>query len=259
MKSDSIKEIASALCKAQKEMDYAKKDGRNPFFKSSYATLESIIEIFKEFFSPQGLAFTHLPKIEDGEPVIEVFLIHQSGEWLSGVYKITSVKQDPQGIGSAMTYARRYSLQSITGIVADDDDDAESAQGRGKEEGKKKPLEKKEEKSQKTKVDTCIDAFSVVLEKAVSQQWSAFLKKESGYNEKIKHELSNTERAEVAEHVGDLVYKISIATLRECGNLSYLINVWDRSYNDWFCRMSEVHIVNLKSYYEQQKKVLGEI
>lgn len=122
--SESIKELATALCFAQAEMGGAVKDSNNPFFKSSYADLTSIIKALKEPFANHGLSYVQLPITSEGGKGIGVttMLMHKSGEWLQSEYLLPMVKADPQGAGSAITYARRYALQAMAGIPAVDDD-----------------------------------------------------------------------------------------------------------------------------------------
>lgn len=122
--SESIKELATALCFAQAEMGGAVKDSNNPFFKSSYADLTSIIKALKEPFANHGLSYVQLPITSEGGKGIGVttMLMHKSGEWLQSEYLLPMVKVDPQGAGSAITYARRYALQAMAGIPAVDDD-----------------------------------------------------------------------------------------------------------------------------------------
>lgn len=122
--SESIKELATALCLAQAEMGGAVKDSANPFFKSSYADLTSIIKAIKEPFANHGLSYVQLPITSDGGKGMGVttMLLHKSGEWLQSEYLLPMAKIDPQGAGSAITYARRYALQAMVGIPAVDDD-----------------------------------------------------------------------------------------------------------------------------------------
>ena len=122
--SESIKELATALCLVQAEMGGAVKDSNNPFFKSSYADLTSIIKALKEPFANHGLSYVQLPITSEGGKGIGVttMLMHKSGEWLQSEYLLPMVKADPQGAGSAITYARRYALQAMAGIPAVDDD-----------------------------------------------------------------------------------------------------------------------------------------
>ena len=132
-KSESISNLAKALCKAQNEMGGAVKDAKNPFFKSNYADLTSIIKAIKEPFASNGLSYSQFPVTSDGGGGVGVVtvLMHSSGEWLESEFYLPLAKKDPQGGGSAITYARRYALQAMAGIPTADDD-AEAAMMRGK-------------------------------------------------------------------------------------------------------------------------------
>ena len=121
-KSESIKSLAIALNKAQGEMGGASKGAKNPFFKSKYADLGSVVQAIKEPFANNGLSYVQLPVEDNGRIGIETILMHVSGEWLSGSFTVQLSKQDAQGAGSAITYCRRYSLQSVAGIPSEDDD-----------------------------------------------------------------------------------------------------------------------------------------
>ena len=121
-KSESIKELATALSKMQGEMGAAKKGAANPFFKSKYADLAEIIEVSKEPLTNNGLAFSQFPISIDSKAGVETILMHSSGEWMSSECLLATSKQDPQAYGSAFTYARRYALQAILGIPSEDDD-----------------------------------------------------------------------------------------------------------------------------------------
>lgn len=128
--SEAINELASALCAAQSQMGGAVKDSANPFFKSSYADLTSVIKAIKQPFSDNGLSYTQFPVSNENGVGVSTRLMHVSGQWLEMEYTLPTVKKDPQASGSAITYARRYALQSIAGIPTADDD-AESAMLRG--------------------------------------------------------------------------------------------------------------------------------
>ena len=121
-KSESIKEIATALNKAQAEMSGAQKKSANPFFKSKYANLEEIINCVKTPFANNGLSYMQWPIASDGYAGVETIIMHISGEWISSELSLKCSKNDPQGMGSAITYARRYSLQSAAGVPSEDDD-----------------------------------------------------------------------------------------------------------------------------------------
>jgi len=121
-KSDSIKELAVAMCKAQSEMGGAHKGAKNPFFKSKYADLGAVVEAVKEPFTNNGLSYVQFPIENNGRIGIETILMHKSGEWMSCPFTVQLTKQDAQGAGSALTYCRRYSLQAVAGIPSEDDD-----------------------------------------------------------------------------------------------------------------------------------------
>ncbi len=125
-KSDSISNLAKALVKAQLMMGSAKKDAANPFFKSKYADLAEVVSVVKEPLLKNGISFLQIVTTEG----VETTLVHESGEYISGVTPIVVAKaNDPQALGSAITYARRYGLQAMLGIPSADDD-GELAMGR---------------------------------------------------------------------------------------------------------------------------------
>jgi hypothetical protein len=126
--STTIGAIAAALAKAQAAFKPAVKDASNPFFKSKYCDLAGALDAVRDALSANGLALVQSTDAGD-KLVLHTTLLHSSGEWISGTYPITAVKTDPQGIGSAVTYARRYSLMALLGIAAEDDD-GEAAHGR---------------------------------------------------------------------------------------------------------------------------------
>lgn len=118
-----MKEIAAALVRAQKEFGPALKTSSNPHFRTKYAALDACVEAVIDGLNNNGIMLmqqTHL--CEDGV-IVETTFIHESGEVMSGgKIHIPAAKQDPQGFGSALTYARRYSLQAACGIAPEDDD-----------------------------------------------------------------------------------------------------------------------------------------
>lgn len=122
-KSESINELAGALAKAQSEMKGAVKDSSNPFFKSNYADLASVWDSCRGPLTKHGLSVSQVTSLREGHSlVLETVLMHSSGQWLNSEYPINPVKNDPQGLGSALSYARRYSLSALIGAYADDDD-----------------------------------------------------------------------------------------------------------------------------------------
>ncbi len=130
-RSQSVAKLAEALSKAQGEITHAQKDTKNEFFKSKYATLAAVWGACRAALSKNGLAVVQTLESESGV-VLVTTLMHSSGEWISGRLPVNPVKNDPQGLGSAITYMRRYALSAMVGVAPDDDDDGEAAQGRKK-------------------------------------------------------------------------------------------------------------------------------
>jgi len=125
-KSESITKLIVALLIVQKEIEPVKKEAENPFFKSKYADLPSLMGACKSILNKNKIVVLQ-PITGD---FVETILIHESGEWVSGKTKIiVKSANDPQAQGSAISYARRYGLQSILFMSAEDDD-AETAMGR---------------------------------------------------------------------------------------------------------------------------------
>ena len=128
--SESIAALAAALCKAQSQMGGAAKSADNPFFKSKYADLSSVVQAVKQPFADNGLSYVQFPISTQSAIGVVTRLMHESGEWIEQDYYLPLQKLDPQAAGSAITYARRYSLQAVAGIPAEDDD-GESSMLRG--------------------------------------------------------------------------------------------------------------------------------
>jgi len=127
--SDSIGKIATALLKAQREITFAAKDANNPFFKSKYADLPTVIDAVKPALNNAGIVFIQsATPSESGTLSLATRLIHESGEWIEDVATAPLQKNDPQGYGSAITYLRRYSLAAFTGLYQDDDDGQAASQ-----------------------------------------------------------------------------------------------------------------------------------
>lgn len=140
MRSETISKLAEALAKAQGEMHNAAKDKDNPFFKSTYADLASVWDACREALSKNGLCVVQPLHIEDsGRMILTTTLLHASGEWISSVLPILTAKNDPQSVGSSITYMRRFALSSLVGIApaekpseadVDEDDDGNAASDR---------------------------------------------------------------------------------------------------------------------------------
>lgn len=138
-KSESIAALAASLAKAQGEMENAGKNSVNPHFKSKYADLAEILNTVRPVLSKHGLAVTQFPAFEGGTAHVETILTHASGEWMSGICSAPVQKSDPQGVGSALTYLRRYSLAAVCGLAQEDDDANASSKPKGQQQSTQKP------------------------------------------------------------------------------------------------------------------------
>lgn len=128
-RSESIAKISAALVKSQAEMSNAKKGSNNPFFKSKYADLNSIREAALPVLNAHGITVIQPTCVVDGINYVETILLHESGEYISSLTQIVVDKvTDAQKHGSGLSYARRYALQSIVCLGAEDDDANAAAQ-----------------------------------------------------------------------------------------------------------------------------------
>jgi hypothetical protein len=131
--SENIGAIAPALIKAQSRMQGISKEGNNPAFRSKYVTLDSILDALRPILTANDLMLTQGTTdttVTDGKVVaitVESRIIHASGEWISTTATIPVTKPDAHGLGSALTYGRRYSVSALLAISADEDDDANGA------------------------------------------------------------------------------------------------------------------------------------
>jgi hypothetical protein len=135
--SENIGELAAALAKAQGEVGTVTKDSANPFYKNSYASLAAVWEATRPILSKHQLSVVQMPSSDERGYYVETQLMHSSGQWIRSRTYMKPAKDDPQGIGSLISYARRYALQAVT-MICPDDDDGEAAMGRN---APQKPVE----------------------------------------------------------------------------------------------------------------------
>jgi len=136
--SENLNELAVALAKAQGEIVPAEKDGMNPHFKSKYATLDSVWAACRQPLSKNGLSILQTISMDGENMILTTTLLHSSGQWVKSIMPVATGKMTPQAIGSALSYFKRYTLASMVGVVAGDDDDGNSA-----EKVKTAPVEQK--------------------------------------------------------------------------------------------------------------------
>lgn len=125
--SAELDQLAPALVAFQSELVPVEKTADNPFFRSKYAPHPEVRKALQPLLAKNGLALTCVPTLIDGENGLYFYLIHKSGQYLSGQWKLTPKDRTPQGEGSDTTYKRRYGDMAITGLVADEDDDGNAA------------------------------------------------------------------------------------------------------------------------------------
>lgn len=126
-RSESTALLAKAMIKVQAEMPEVKKGSINPFFKSKYPMLPAVMQALLPLLTKNGLCILQPPSNIDGQSAITTILMHESGEYISSTRPLLMPKEDPQGQGSAITYARRYDAMAIVGMAAVDDDDGNKA------------------------------------------------------------------------------------------------------------------------------------
>uniref|UniRef100_A0A6M3JIS2 Putative Erf family protein n=1 Tax=viral metagenome TaxID=1070528 RepID=A0A6M3JIS2_9ZZZZ len=201
--SDSIKEIATALSKCQGAIPPIKKLTDNPWFKSKYADLATIWEAIRKPLCENGLSIVQATNDVENKINLTTIILHSSGEWISSTLSltptisrpkdgdslpVTTTTPTPQGMGSALTYARRYALSAMLGIASEEDDDGEAASGRGK---------KKETKPAEAPESITKDHFCTVhnqpfteIKKGDNKWWSHRTSDGKWCNEKSKGETA---------------------------------------------------------------------
>lgn len=120
--SDTIAELATALAKAQGQIDDASKSADNPYYKSRYADLAAVRAVIREPLAANDLAIIQAPRVVQGGAEVETMLVHKSGEYMSETLFMPAGKSDPHGYASAITYARRIGIMSLLALAAYDDD-----------------------------------------------------------------------------------------------------------------------------------------
>ncbi len=149
IKSESITKIAPALISFNSKISKISKDANNPFHKNKYATLDQIIDEVRPILNENKLIVMQNTHGEEGSVTVKTFLLHESGEWLeSEGTTLKLAKNDPQGAGAGITYARRYDICAFLSLNTGEDDDGNSASGISKD---KQKTQQKESYSQAPK------------------------------------------------------------------------------------------------------------
>jgi len=159
--SEDITKLAKALLAVQKVLQPAVKDALNPFAKNKYATLNSIMDVCREHLIDNGIWLTQYPvPVEVGHMGLVTKLTHaETGQWQSGLLMMPLAKSDPQGYGSAMTYARRYALSALLGIVTEEDDDGQGGMPATKSTNRKRQVQQAKQPAEKDNASNAESEF----------------------------------------------------------------------------------------------------
>lgn len=126
--SEELKNLAKSLAKFQASIKDPARNNDNPYFKSKYVALDGLLDAVRPVLAANGLSFIQSPVSNGQDMGVTTLLMHESGEWIeSDPFLLHAIKNDPQSGGSAITYARRYSLSAVLGVAWDDDDDGNDA------------------------------------------------------------------------------------------------------------------------------------
>lgn len=195
--SEQINELAEALSIVQATIRGYREDSANPFFKSKYGDLTSVWAAVREPLTTNGLAVVQtMGDTANGDIRVTTTLLHKSGQWIRGTITLTPDKPGPQAAGSAITYARRYSLAAIVGI-APEDDDAEGATNREQpsRQEKQKAAQKKADEQSKSPIT---DLYIKAKEKGMTESdWKDALEKTGIKKDKRTHTKERIENLEI--------------------------------------------------------------
>ena len=165
-KSETIVKLSKALVETQKELKQPLKDAKNPFFKSEYVPLENVAEAITESATKHGLAFSqYATTTETGNVSVGTIVFHESGEYIEFpplILKPENTK--PQSIGSAITYAKRYSLSAVFGITSDKDDDGSKANGNGEPQKQPQKRNQKQQPQNEPNVHEIVEKYVQKIE-----------------------------------------------------------------------------------------------
>ena len=221
--SDSITTLAPALVKAAAQLAPVGKDAVNPAFRNKYATLDAMMEQVRPVLGAHGLAVIQAmttPETVDGRVVgvaIETRILHSSGEWISGTVTLPVDKSTAQGVGSAVSYGRRYGLSAILGLTADDDDgNAASQRPAPRDEIRREAAPAAAERLHARVPTTPAKAKPVTLEQAMATPFP-FRKQEELYGKPLSAlpeakllATANWARETDADKFADLIERITL-------------------------------------------------
>lgn len=265
--SDSVAALSDALAKASEQFGEVVKSTKNPFYKSTYADLSALINATRPALSKHGLVVIQSPKMA-GNGVqgvtVTTMLCHASGEWMSDDLTLPVAKYDPQGYGSAMTYARRYAYQSMLNLAGELDDDANAAVGKRTEEVVEKIASHESAFDQRSEGEQTLANFQMKGLQDLCQQHgktedqlAEFLKTlgVTRIEKALKRDFDKLKKWAVAP-LGDLTEKLTQSVEIAKGNALYPAqNDWARLYasaGERGIQQSEI-----KQYYTRKYKIIS--
>lgn len=174
--SENIDALAKALSAAQGEMENAPLNKENPHFRSKYADMAAVRDAVMPALRKHKLAIVQGTEIDGDRLTLRTRLLHESGQWIESAYPLPMNTDKPQALGSALTYARRYSLAAICGITADEDDDANTAQQEGASRQARKQTTPFDEQSRsdaraEAYVEGCLSIIRVESDAEALKRW----------------------------------------------------------------------------------------
>lgn len=221
--SEHRDQLFTALAKARKDFGKVVKSSSNPFFKSKYADLAEILDATTNALSDNGLAVMQFPTTDiSGRVVIVTVLGHSSGQWAEGRLPMPVTKNDAQGVGSAITYGRRYAFGALVSVASEADDDGNAALGK-KDSGDKidDALDRHMEKTGETRASAAlVNAFRDTFEKSGKTEDQLLKVLQSRYSASRPSELTPKELGELVKWVSsqeplEETLKTSIAVATE--------------------------------------------
>lgn len=211
------KTLIQAIADFQKAAPIILKSATNPFFKSKYADLPAVWHTIHDLMSSNGLAVVNMNVIIDGVEYLETRIYHTSGDYISSTSRLAPVKNDPQSVGSAITYMRRYALMSLLGLVADDDDDGNAASGNNqKQQKQEKP------KQEKTKAEIEAELIEKYGEEAIGTSKLIIDAIRSAKDEKVIDTIEKVRKADIDKLPEEVRGWIEKAAQRKRADLSVI-------------------------------------
>lgn len=247
--SSTLGKLTAALAKAASEFQPIKKETQNPFFKSTYADLAALIDGTRNALSKNELVVIQIPRTsnETSSIIVTTALIHSSDEWISCELDFRPKSFDPQGCGSAMTYARRYAYQSILNIAGEADDDGNAATGKGQSGDVSQAASAFNERTNQTRSSPALVlAFEKLFANSGKSKAELSTRLQTRYSASSPSELTKDE-------LGELVKWAASVPVQETLKPTVPTHNWKRLYAQ--AREKQIEEDEIKSFYTKKFKV----